>query len=49
VVFGVTQHLIGNYQRHDEPRADHDPPWYSLRYTFVMEPGAAKLPQPPIK
>ena len=51
VVFGVTQHLIGNYQRHDEPRADHlaDPPWYSLHYTFVMEPGAAKLPQPPIK
>jgi catechol 1,2-dioxygenase len=51
VVFGVTQHLIGNYQRHDEPRADHvaDPPWYSLQYTFVMEPGAATLPQPPIK
>jgi protocatechuate 3,4-dioxygenase beta subunit len=51
VVFGVTQHLIGNYQRHDGPRADHaaDPPWYSLQYTFVMEPGAAKLPQPPIK
>ena len=51
VVFGVTQHLIGNYQQHDEPRADGaaDPPWYSLQYTFVMEPGAAKLPQPPIK
>ena len=51
VVFGVTQHLIGNYQQHDEPRADRaaDPPWYSLQYTFVMEPGAAKLPQPPIK
>jgi catechol 1,2-dioxygenase len=51
VVFGVTQHLIGNYQRHDEPRADHlaDPPWYSLQYTFVIEPGAAMLPQPPIK
>jgi protocatechuate 3,4-dioxygenase beta subunit len=51
VVFGVTQHLIGNYQQHDKPRADGaaDPPWYSLQYTFVMEPGAAKLPQPPIK
>jgi protocatechuate 3,4-dioxygenase beta subunit len=51
VVFGVTPHLIGNYQRHDEPRADHvaDPPWYSLQYTLVMEPGIAKLPQPPIK
>jgi protocatechuate 3,4-dioxygenase beta subunit len=51
VVFGVTQRLIGQYGRHDEPRADGaaDPPWYSLQYTFVMEPGAAKLPQPPIK
>ena len=51
VVFGVTQHLIGHYQQHDEPRAGGaaDPPWYSLQYTFVMEPGAAKLPQPPIK
>jgi protocatechuate 3,4-dioxygenase beta subunit len=51
VVFGVTQHLIGDYRRNDEPRADRaaDPPWYSLEYTFVMEPGIAKLPQPPIK
>jgi len=51
VAFGVTQHLIGTYQRHDEPRADRaaGPPWYSLRYTFVMEPGTGKLPQPPIK
>ena len=51
VVFGVTQHLIGGYQRHDEgaPQADVTPPWYSLDYTFVMEPGEAKLPRPPIK
>jgi protocatechuate 3,4-dioxygenase beta subunit len=51
VVFGVTPHLIGDYGRHDEPRADRaaDPPWYSLRYTLVMEPGLAKLPRPPIK
>ena len=51
VVFGVTQHLIGGYQRHDEgaPQADVTPPWYSLDYTFVMEPGEAKLPKPPIK
>jgi catechol 1,2-dioxygenase len=51
VVFGVTQHLIGDYRRHDEARADGtaDPPWYSLQYAFVMEPGTAKLPQPPIK
>ena len=51
VVFGVTPDLIGEYRRHDEPRADGaaDTPWYSFQYTFVMEPGTAKLPQPPIK
>ena len=51
VVFGVTPDLIGGYRRHDEPRADRaaESPWYSLQYTFVMEPGAAKLPKPPIK
>jgi protocatechuate 3,4-dioxygenase beta subunit len=51
VVFGVTPDLIGDYRRHDEPRADRaaDPPWCSLQYTLVMEPGSAKLPQPPIK
>jgi catechol 1,2-dioxygenase len=51
VVFGVTPNLIGEYRRHDEPRADRaaETPWYSLQYTLVMEPGTAKLPQPPIK
>ena len=52
VVFGVTRHLIGGYRRHEEgapPQADVTPPWYSLDYTFVMEPGEAKLPKPPIK
>jgi catechol 1,2-dioxygenase len=51
VVFGVTPELIGEYRRHDEPRADRaaECPWYSLQYTLVMEPGTAKLPQPPIK
>jgi catechol 1,2-dioxygenase len=51
VVFGVTPDLIGDYRRHDEPRADRaaESPWYSLQYTFVMELGTAKLPQPPIK
>jgi catechol 1,2-dioxygenase len=24
-------------------------PWYSLDYTFEMEPGVAKLPRPPIQ
>jgi catechol 1,2-dioxygenase len=52
VVFGVTRHLIGGYQRHDEgpsPAPDVAAPWYTLDYTFVMEPGEAKLPKPPIK
>ncbi len=51
VQFGVTRHLIGNYVRHDEPRAeapDVKPPWYSLEHTFVMENGTARLPRPPI-
>jgi protocatechuate 3,4-dioxygenase beta subunit len=51
VQFGVTRALIGNYVRHDEPGPSPDvkPPWYSLDYTFVMEPGEAKLPRPPIE
>ncbi|MDB5641277.1 MAG: intradiol ring-cleavage dioxygenase [Hyphomicrobiales bacterium] len=51
VVFGVTRALVGNYVKHDgpAPAEDVDGPWYSLDYTFVMEPGVAKLPQPPIK
>jgi protocatechuate 3,4-dioxygenase beta subunit len=51
VVFGVTRHLIGDYRRHEEASAEADvaPPWYSLDYEFVMEPGEAKLPNPPIK
>lgn len=51
VVFGVTRALVGDYVRHDgpAPAKDVEGPWYSLDYTFVMEPGAAKLPHPPIK
>jgi catechol 1,2-dioxygenase len=51
VVFGVTRRLVGDYTRHDEPApvGDVAPPWYSLDYVFVMEPGEAKLPKPPIK
>ena len=52
VVFGVTRHLIGRYERHDggpPPAPDVIGPWHSLDYTFVMEPGEAKLPKPPIK
>ncbi len=50
--FGVTRTLVGRFERHDEPHpdaADVRPPWYSLDYTFVMEPGQARLPRPPIK
>jgi catechol 1,2-dioxygenase len=52
VVFGVTRHLIGEYRRHDAgdpPASDVTAPWYTLEYAFVMEPGEAKLPKPPIK
>ncbi len=52
VQFGVTRALIGDFRRHDEP-CPEDPavtgPWYSLDYTFTLEPGVAKLPRPPIK
>jgi protocatechuate 3,4-dioxygenase beta subunit len=53
VVFGVTRHLIGDYRRHDAgetpPAPDVEAPWYTLDYTFVMHPGEAKRPLPPIK
>lgn len=51
VQFGVTRALIGNYVRHDDaaPAADVQTPWYSLDYTFAMEPGEAKLPRAPIE
>lgn len=51
VVFGVTRHLIGNFRPGEgaAPAADVTGPWYRLDYTFVMEPGEAKLPKPPIK
>ena len=51
VQFGVTQHLIGHYVRHENekpPAPDVEGPWYSLDYTFVMERGRARLPRPPI-
>lgn len=50
--FGVTEALIGHFERHDEPHPtapDAGTPWYALDYTYVMEPGEAKLPRPPIK
>lgn len=52
VQFGVTKALVGDFVRHDRPHpdaADVSAPWYSLDYTYVMEPGEAVLPRPPIK
>jgi catechol 1,2-dioxygenase len=52
VQFGVTAALTGNFVRHEEPHpsdADVAGPWFSLDYTYVMEPGEAALPRPPIK
>jgi catechol 1,2-dioxygenase len=51
VQFGVTRALIGDYVRHEgaAPAPDVTGEWYSLDQTFVMEPGKAKLPKPPIQ
>jgi catechol 1,2-dioxygenase len=52
VQFGVTEALTGRFVRHDEPHpsaTDVSAQWYSLDYRFVMDPGEAKLPRPPIK
>ncbi|MGL4324054.1 MAG: dioxygenase [Beijerinckiaceae bacterium] len=52
VQFGVTQALIGNFVRHDSPNPmnpDTPVPWYSLDYTYVMEPGETVLPRAPIQ
>jgi protocatechuate 3,4-dioxygenase beta subunit len=53
VVFGVTKDLIGHYLRHEAnetpPAPDVKAPWYTLEYSFVMQPGEAKRPIPPIK
>jgi protocatechuate 3,4-dioxygenase beta subunit len=51
VVYGVTSALIGGYVRHETgtpPAPGMTAPWYSLDYTFPMEPGEAHLPKPPI-
>ena len=48
----MTKALLGDFVRHDEPHPVEpgvSAPWYSLDYTYVMEPGEAVLPRPPIK
>ena len=52
VQFGVTKALLGNYVRHDSgtpPAPGVKAPWFTLEYTFVMEPGKASLPRAPIQ
>jgi catechol 1,2-dioxygenase len=51
VQFAVTRALIGQYVLHDgeaAPDTDVQGPWYSLDYSFVIEPGENRLPPPPI-
>jgi catechol 1,2-dioxygenase len=51
VQFGVTEALVGNYVRHVSgapPAPDVKAPWYTLDYTFVVEPGEARLPRAPV-
>jgi catechol 1,2-dioxygenase len=51
VVFGVTRALVGNYRRGEgtPPAGDVTGVWYTLDYTFMMEPGEAVIPKPPIE
>jgi hypothetical protein len=47
----VTGPLISEYVRHENEQApdpDVTEPWYSLDYTFIVEPGEAWLPTPPV-
>ena len=51
VQFGVTKALIGQYVPHEAGTAswpDIKGRWYSLDHRFVLEPGEARLPAPPI-
>ena len=48
--FELAKALLGDFIRHDEPHPSAAiAPWYALDYTYVMEPGDAILPRPPIK
>ena len=51
--FGVTRALIASYVRHEPgqepaPAPDVTEPWYTLDYQFIVEPGEAWLPTPPV-
>jgi catechol 1,2-dioxygenase len=51
VVFGVTRALVGAFAKGEgtPPWGEHRGEWVGFDHTFVMEPGVAQLPQPPIK
>jgi catechol 1,2-dioxygenase len=49
--FGVTKALIGHYVKHESepaPAPEVSGPWWSLEHEFVVEPGEARRPKPPI-
>jgi catechol 1,2-dioxygenase len=52
--FGVTRALVGDFIPHNEPAPDATTPgevaapWFSLDFTFTLEPGESRLPRPPI-
>jgi catechol 1,2-dioxygenase len=51
VQFGVTQALVGHYVAHEgepAPAPDVKGRWFSLERHFVIQPGEARLPPPPI-
>jgi catechol 1,2-dioxygenase len=51
VQFGVTRALVATFAEHEsEPAPDPDVTgkWYSFEHTFVLEPGEAWLPTPPV-
>lgn len=49
VVFGVTRSLVGGYRRGEGASPDGaSEPWWTLDYTFHLEPGEARMPVPPI-
>jgi hydroxyquinol 1,2-dioxygenase len=51
VQFGVTQTLVGRYQRHVDgppPASDVRGAWFSLEHRFVIELGEARWPRAPI-
>ena len=53
--FGVTRALVGDFIPHNEPAPDATTPgevaapWFSLDFTFTLEPGESRLPRPPIR